>query len=96
MSRYEKGSTIISSNRVVEDWPKLLGDVVVVTPLPRQPAQVRGEKLAVEGGGRPRCQGDHPDRTSNLSRRPAGWRSLTRPQVGEVEVAAGVSRPSAS
>ena len=33
MSRYEKGSTIISSNRVVEDWPKLLGDVVVVTPL---------------------------------------------------------------
>lgn len=33
MSRYEKASTIITSNRVVEDWPKLLGDVVVVTPL---------------------------------------------------------------
>ena len=33
MSRYENGSTIISSNRVIEDWPKLLGDVVVVTPL---------------------------------------------------------------
>jgi len=33
MSRYEKSSTIITSNRVVEDWPKLLGDVVVVTPL---------------------------------------------------------------
>jgi DNA replication protein DnaC len=33
MSRYENGSTIISSNRVIEDWPKLLGDVVVVAPL---------------------------------------------------------------
>lgn len=33
MSRYEKSSTILTSNRVVEDWPKLLGDVVVVTPL---------------------------------------------------------------
>ena len=33
MSRYEKASTIISSNRVIEDWAKLLGDVVVVTPL---------------------------------------------------------------
>ena len=33
MSRYEKASTIITSNHVVEDWPKLLGDVVVVDPL---------------------------------------------------------------
>ena len=33
MSRYEKASTIISSNRGLEDWPKLLGDVVVVGPL---------------------------------------------------------------
>jgi DNA replication protein DnaC len=33
MSRYEKRSTIISSNRPVEDWAKLLGDVVVVAPL---------------------------------------------------------------
>ena len=33
MSRYEKTSTIITSNRVVEDWPKLLWDVVVVAPL---------------------------------------------------------------
>jgi len=33
MSRYEKLSTIITSNRPVDDWAKLLGDVVVVTPL---------------------------------------------------------------
>jgi DNA replication protein DnaC len=33
MSRYEKLSTIITSNRGIDDWPRLLGDVVVVTPL---------------------------------------------------------------
>ena len=33
MSRYEKYSTIITSNRGIDDWPKLLGDVVLVTPL---------------------------------------------------------------
>lgn len=33
MSRYEKRSTSVTSNRPVEDWAKLLGDVVVVTPL---------------------------------------------------------------
>jgi DNA replication protein DnaC len=33
MSRYEKASTIVTSNRPLEDWAKLLGDMVVVTPL---------------------------------------------------------------
>ena len=33
MSRYERNSTIITSNRPFEDWAKPLGDVVVVTPL---------------------------------------------------------------
>lgn len=34
MSRYEKASTVITSNRIPDDWPKLLGgDVVIVTPL---------------------------------------------------------------
>jgi DNA replication protein DnaC len=33
MGRYEKASTIISSNRPLDDWTRLLGDVVVVTPL---------------------------------------------------------------
>ena len=33
MSRYEKASTIITSNRTVDDWAKLLGDVVVIAPL---------------------------------------------------------------
>jgi DNA replication protein DnaC len=33
MSRYERASTIITSNRPFEDWTRLLGDVVVITPL---------------------------------------------------------------
>lgn len=33
MARYEKASTIVTSNRPMEDWTRLLGDVVVVTPL---------------------------------------------------------------
>ena len=33
MRRYEKSSTLITSNRIIDDWAKLLGDVVIVTPL---------------------------------------------------------------
>ena len=33
MSRHEKAATVITSNRVLDDWVKLLGDVVVVAPL---------------------------------------------------------------
>jgi DNA replication protein DnaC len=33
MSRYEKSSTLITSNRDIDDWVKLLGDAVIVTPL---------------------------------------------------------------
>lgn len=33
MNRYEVGSTIITSNRVIEDWGKLLGDEVLVGPM---------------------------------------------------------------
>lgn len=48
MNRYEKLSTIITSNRLVEDWPKLLGDVVVVTPLLDR-VMHRGHLLKFEG-----------------------------------------------
>ena len=33
MTRYEKASTMLTSNRPLDDWTRLLGDVVVVTPL---------------------------------------------------------------
>ena len=32
MSCHEKASTIITSNRPLDDWTRLLGDVVTVTP----------------------------------------------------------------
>ncbi len=33
-SRYERASTLLTSNRPVEDWGKLLGDVAAVTAMP--------------------------------------------------------------
>ena len=33
MRRYENRSTMMTSNRPIEEWGKLLGDVVIVTPL---------------------------------------------------------------
>ncbi len=33
MSRYEKATTLVTSNRLIDDWAALLGDVVVVAPL---------------------------------------------------------------
>src|SRR5881227_2794316 len=34
MRRYERASTLLTSNRPVEDWGKLLGDVAAVTAMP--------------------------------------------------------------
>jgi DNA replication protein DnaC len=48
MSRYEKLSTVITSNRLIDDWPKLLGDAVVVTPLLDR-LMHRGHLLKFEG-----------------------------------------------
>jgi DNA replication protein DnaC len=33
MSRYERRSSVITSNRPLENWGQLLGDVVIITPL---------------------------------------------------------------
>lgn len=33
LNRHEKGSTIITSNRPIEDWGKLMGDVVSIGPM---------------------------------------------------------------
>ena len=54
MSRYEKSSTIVTSNRPLEDWAKLLGDVVVVTPLPgvEELGGATGESCYISNAGR--------------------------------------------
>src|SRR2546423_15234327 len=36
MRRYERASTLLTSNRPVEDWGKLLGDVAAVTAMPHR------------------------------------------------------------
>ena len=38
MRRYERASTLLTSNRPVDDWGKLLGDTAAVTALARSPA----------------------------------------------------------
>jgi len=48
MSRYEKASTIVTSNRPFEDWAHLLGDAVVVTPLLDR-LMHHGHRLKFEG-----------------------------------------------
>jgi DNA replication protein DnaC len=48
MSRYEKSSVVITSNRGIDDWGKLLGDVVVVAPLLDR-IMHRGHLLKFEG-----------------------------------------------
>ena len=56
MRRYEKASTLITSNRPVEDWGKLLGDTAAVAarsaapPCPRP--DLRPQKLAHPAAGR--------------------------------------------
>ena len=62
MSRYEKASTIITSNRTLEDWATPAGRCrrrgAAARPhhAPRTPAQVRGQELAIEGGRLAHCQ----------------------------------------
>jgi hypothetical protein len=54
MRRYERASTLLTSNRPVEDWGKLLGASAAVTATlgsitpPRTAARVRGAKLAYQ------------------------------------------------
>ena len=40
MRRYERTSTLLTSNRPVEDWGKLLGDSAAVTAMPSVPTWV--------------------------------------------------------
>ena len=62
MSRYEKSSTVLTSNRPVDDWPRLLGDVVARRSLARSPdapgqsAEDRGKELAPQRSRRAGCK----------------------------------------
>ena len=58
MRRYERASTLLTSNRPVDDWGKLLGDTAAVTALarslapPRARAQMRTTELADQSADR--------------------------------------------
>lgn len=84
MRRYERTSTLLTSNRPIEDWGRLLGDNAAVTamldrlltPLPRP--QVRAKELAHPSQNFLACQGGGP--VDQLpSRTPLNWPGLTRP-----------------
>lgn len=91
MGRYEKTSTIVTSNRPFEEWAHLLDDAVVVTPLLDR-LMHHGHLLKFEGKSW-RLK-EAAARVANRATIPPshhrGWGSLTRPQVQEVEVATGV------
>ena len=86
MSRYEKSSTLITSNREIDDWAKLLGDVGYrhatsrSSHAPRSPTQVRRQELAAQGIRRTSCQGRV---------KPRNHRSSRHRQVGEFDPATG-------
>jgi len=54
MRRYERASTLLTSNRPVDDWGKLLGDTAAVTAL-LACSITRTCSSADHGAGAPRC-----------------------------------------
>ena len=48
MRRYERASTLLTSNRPVDDWGKLLGDTAAVTALLDRPRAAVGRLLRTE------------------------------------------------
>jgi DNA replication protein DnaC len=55
-ARYERASTLLTSNRPVEDWGKLLGDVAAVgSMLDRCCIMVTCSSAALRAGARRRC-----------------------------------------
>ena len=76
MRRYERASTMLTSNRPVEDWGKLLGDTAAVTALLDPPppslarAEVRAAELAHQGPDHLANRGCHEVKTNaRLGRR---------------------------
>jgi DNA replication protein DnaC len=50
MRRYERAATLLTSNRPVDDWGKLLGDTAAVTRAPRSlaPSRPRAQMRAAQ------------------------------------------------
>ena len=101
--RYKlRRSIVVTSNRVVQDWGKYLGDATMATTIldrlmhRAHHARVRGQELPPQGGRQPLTglvkQGESkndPARPIKLQSACPAWGNLTRPKVGEFEVANG-------
>src|SRR3989442_5864776 len=60
MRRYERASTLITSNRPVEDWGKLLGDTAAVTALSTGCCITRTSSRAARAAGAPGSTANAP------------------------------------
>ena len=80
MRRYERTSTLLTSNRPVDDWGKLLGDTAGGHRAPRPPTaprsrpQVRAEELAHQDPRRLASRGGSAVNLNRLERHPHGGR----------------------
>ena len=72
MRRYERASTLLTSNRPVEDWGKLLGDVAAVTYRFAVRYTLEGEDAEHDETGQ---------EVLMLRRAPSGWKALWRTQT---------------
>ena len=74
MRRYERASTLLTSNRPVDDWGKLLGDTAAVTALLDRLLHQRTSSSAALGAGapksRPTCVPRRPRSRTPVSRSP--------------------------
>ena len=87
MRRYERASTLLTSNRPVEDWGKLLGDAAAVSAMLDRLLH-HGHVLKC-GPRSWRTKTDLPhrgDRVRTQSRRPSRWPVLTRSPLAAFEV----------
>ena len=93
--RYKlRRSSLITSNRIVDDWHKFLGDAALTTAILDRLmhrsvlVEFSGQELSAQRSRQPPCKGEsfrvtiHPFLSSP-------WGNLTRPQMGEFEVAIG-------
>jgi hypothetical protein len=92
MRRYERASTLLTSNRPVDDWGKLLGDTAAVTALLDRPYTTRTSTSAGPGTGAPRSTPTcvrRSLRSKTLAVSAAAkWPALTRPEMAGLEMSA--------
>ena len=71
MRRYETRATMMTSNRPLEDWGKLIGDVPSATAIldrflhHAEIVQITGKSYRLRNGGRPEASGEQPSKPAS-------------------------------